>query len=519
MSTSNQIFRLFGRRRSNGLLSSVQSEKASSNNNNSPTEVNSEGFWKRMYKPFGLFFGRKPVSNLPVTQDVPQPAEGKNMQDSHGAPPNFKEININIEETELLLAPEIDKFIRERGDEFWLMGLNDGIRGVNPTAIDEVAQAHAVTLVEYVRASSEGKLKSFKKDAGVKFKIMRDEEDRYRDAQKHLEDMTHYYHTSPKSFSIFLFRMYLAIAIFLIIADIPLAMILTEKGFDLQSESVASILLTLGIAFCAVYIKIYYDDYIANTLGFYVNQFKKIPGIIGDRVRKKSSKDSITIGYSENTEELQHKAEKEIKITHVEFWIKFGIKSSILLITLYTIWTLGKFRYQNISNPEREIIMEYVNWVMEKMGGDPQQTTREAFNTTLRAFRLITLVFPIIGGVCLSLALSNIQNIKRLKVAEQLFEKLQVKFLNALKNYNEARRKYEDYQGIFDRWNEKASGSSEDEHTSFFKKVFKSYYTLGFENGMTGPDMTLKNLDLYGQIEIVRRKIVAKRSQKALHKS
>jgi hypothetical protein len=456
---------------------------------------------------------KRPKISTPATGTPPDGASIQTEEPDGSTPPKFKEINIGIEDTEALLAPGMDKFVRERGSDFWLMGFNDGIKGIRSDAIGNVAKAHAVTLVEFVRSSSQGKLKAYESDMDVKKKIMDDEEKRYRDTQEHLDEMTHLYHKQPRSFSSLLFVIYFSIAIFLIIADVPLAKTLTEKGFDLEVGSMGSWLLTLGIAFCAVYIKIYYDDYVATPIGYFISQFKKIPGIIGGRVKKKGDDDTFVVGHTDDKDELEKRAKREVRLARREYWLKFGIKTIVLIFTLSTIWILGEFRYQNISNPERDIIMEYVNWVVTRMGKDPFTTTEHAFDITLLAFRMITLIFPIIGGVCLSLALTNLQNIRRFRKAKKDFDEYQGEFLEALKNYNEASKKYQDYKGISDRWHDK---DKDDEHTEYFTDVFKSYHKLGYDNGLAEPDFFDRKADLYIQVEKMRRKLVARRVHNAL---
>lgn len=455
-----------------------------------------------------------------------------------------KDVPVEIK-TELLLAPRLDEYIRVRGSDFRMMGKFDGIKGIDNKEIEQVASAYATTLVEFIKASSNGKLEAFGSEMEVKKKIMDDEEHRYRSAQNHLDEMTHYYHKHPRSFSFLLFMLYIVIALFLIIADIPLAKTLIEKGFDLVVDSYGSWLLTIGIAFCAVYIKIYYDDYIASPLGFYVSQFKKNPGVVGDKKEEIDQKELETnldnknqnvdlarmanktsdvetnqttwqkiwitacnIFYPDPIDEGSKQLRRELFYTHLEFWIKFLIKTAILGLSLYTIWTLGEFRYQNISNSERNIINEYVEWKVNKMGKDSNQITEEAFGITLLAFRLITLIFPIISGVCLSIAMSNLQNIFRFRNARIAFQRYQIKFLNSLEKYNLVNKKYHDFKGIFDEWLGKEKGK---DHMDYFKKVFISYYLIGQKGGFYEPDYFERESDLYSQIEKMRRKLVARR--------
>ncbi|MFN0190229.1 MAG: hypothetical protein ACKVQV_16140 [Bacteroidia bacterium] len=520
----------FGRKNNAEIGASTPPIEKGTPSENNPISGNKEdrpGFFRRIANSISsLFSGR---SKTPPNKD-PNPSTNNSSQQEEkdsSTPPEFKDINIQIEETEMLLAPGMDKFIRERGLTFWKMGFMDGVNGIQSEAVDNIAKGHAVTLVEFVRASSQGKIKAYKSDMIVKKSIMNDEEDRYRDAQRHLDEMTHMYHKHPRSFSWILFWLYFGFAIFLIVADVPLAKSLTEKGFDLEVGSLGSWLLTLGVAFCAVYIKIYYDDYVATSIGHFTSQFKKIPGVIGDKERQSGDENddedpqhaakSEKGGFSSKSEEEEYEKRKrnEVLAAKAEYWMKFCIKTLILYLTLRTIWILGAFRYQNISNPERDIIMEYVNWVVQKMGKNPAEVTLEAFSTTLLAFRMITLIFPIVGGVCLSLAMTNLQNLKRHPKAKTNFDLHQQLYLKALENYNNASKKYQDFKGIADRWNDK---DEDDQHVKDFQKVFMSYYNHGHENGIVEPDLKDTKSDLYAQVEKMRRKLVARRVNNVLIK-
>jgi hypothetical protein len=445
-----------------------------------------------------------------VVNDKQQPtSDSESGKKNQGAPPQFKDIPIEVN-AESLIAPGIERYIQERGADFWIMGFNDGVKNIDKNTVEEVCKAHAFNLVEWVRANSHGKLMSYKSEKEVKESIMEDEGHRYEDAQCHLEEMTTSYQKNPRSFSWLLFILYFSIAIFLIIADVPLAKILTEKGFDLEVGSMASWLLTFGIAFCAVYVKIYYDDYVATNLGHYIGQFKRLPGIKGDRKRKKKSekKESVTLISEENPEQEK----RDIKGVQIEYWIKFLVKTLILYLVLYTIWVLGEFRYQNITNPERNIIMEYVLWVVEKMGKDPKLMAEHAFNVTLLAFRMITLIFPVIGGVCLSLAMTNLQNLRRYSKANADYSKHQKLYLDALGEFNKASKIYEDFQGVFDEW----SKNKPEEHTNRYARIFNAFYLLGYQNGSREPDFFEPNVILYDQVENLRRKLIARRTQNVL---
>lgn len=455
-------------------------------------------------KGLGNFFSG---NSSQAKQPAPPPENPNISEERDSNEARFGNVSF-VTSVENMIAPGIEEYISKRGKEFEERGQEDGSNFIDQGLIKDISRAYSTTLVDWIRSHSYGKLKSFENVRTVKKTIMEDEKERYDSAKEHLEEMTDKYHTEPKKFSKLLFRTYIFIAIFLIFADLPLAKMLTENGFNMVRDSWYALILTFGIAFFVIYIKIYYDEYVATPLGHFVKQFKKIPGL-----RRKKTQPTQDSGGAENVNTPDTSKDKdELFWVKIEYWVKFAVKTSILLLVLYTIFILGEFRFQNISNTERDALLKYVNWMKENTGADPKILTTHALEITKLAFRLITLVFPVIGGICLSLAMANLQNIKRLERAKAEYKEHQDLYTNALEEFSNADKSHADFKGIHDRWTEEG----DDIHIERFSNVFTAFYLRGYEHGIQYYDTKNPNASMYQQVEFLRRKLIARRGQKII---
>lgn len=419
-------------------------------------------------------------------------------------------------DTEQRLAPGLEANVRARGRYFFTLGFEDGIKGIrNEASVLEVAKGEARNLVEYVKAISLGKTKALESEKKVRQSILGDEKQRYTVARDYLERITHYYQHEPRNFAVLLGFIYFLVASALIFADIPLAKKLTIEGFYLKDDY-KSFSLVIGLALCTVYIKIYYDDYVATPLGTWVRQFKNIPGItksIKNRVKNEEDKtlnmETLNTENQSEGDENDVQFEKDKRGVKREYLTKFVIKTALLFFTLGTIIVLGIFRYQNIGPKEQQVLINYAEWLFKNnLAGSLSEGIGKALFWTQTAFILITLIFPIIGGICLSLSFNIFQNRWRLGKANDDFDKTRQLHVIALAKLNNVEQEYEDFKNIFDEWKGDKNGS---DHLDFFSKVFMAYYRLGFDDGYREPDYYDKNADIYTQVEQMRRKVIARK--------
>jgi len=278
---------------------------------------------------------------------------------------------------------------------------------------------------------------------------------------------------------------YIIVAILLIIADIPLSVKLTKEGFVLK-EWWEVIAMSLGIALCTVYVKIYYDEFIAHPIEKSVTQFKpkNLPGV------------------DQNEQEL-----KSIKTTWL---VRFSVKTFILLFSLVTIMALGIFRFQFFEGQVKRSFN--ATNTTNTTGGLTYNTPSGSGNNlytdyfdwkTKTAFILITILFPVIGGVCASLGADKIQNYRELKQTDKNCALKQQVYLNSLKDLNEVEKRLKNCANYLKWCSEE--GNFIIEYTSFFI----SHYVHGYERGIIKANL---GKDLFNKAEELRKKLIAKQA-------
>ena len=177
-------------------------------------------------------------------------------------------------------------------------------------------------------------------------------------------------------------------------------------------------------------------------------------------------------GHGEIPDEELRKNVKKVK---VEWRIRLIIKSIILLLILLTFVILGLFRqevmiFDMISNKVPVLIQNPIT-------GDnllAPQTTTEA----LWAFILITLLFPLIGGICASLGLDKVQNALELSKAKWKLRSYDKRIAEALKQLMIAQDEKEKFKSYLE-W----CTSTEEDFVVRYSNYFISCYNHGYEKG------------------------------------
>ena len=378
------------------------------------------------------------------------------------------------------LSKEITEMIRENGINFRRTGHYDGAIGRKFGSIRDLAVVSINMIKDHVQTSFRGKKDAYETEMKVREEIHKKAKEIYNTQFESYKKLKNYKDKFPKHHSILLFLLYLFIALFLIFADVPLALNLTERGFDLKSSQDPNyvdfeiteffrypmiviqnywevFLISFGIALCTIYIKILYDELIGNPSHTVVTRYKDIPNVEEDEVGEIKREDRR----------------------------RRGIKLGILGLTLLTIVALGVFRFETLKN-------------------DPSNDIGNSFFTQL-TFILITLLFPVIGGICFSISLSNVQNVMNLWSASRKFKSKQRQYTKALEEFNTAQQKFHDIQGYLKDWDEE--GVIAKNYVNFLVAA----YNHGFEWGHSHPELYLEGKDLYEKTEKLRNKLIARR--------
>lgn len=410
----------------------------------------------------------------------------------------------------------LNENINDQGKKFSQQGRRDGSIGI--TSMEQVKlriKAIVTSITNPIKSSADGITRGLNKLLELKREEQITTKDEYRKKQEFADWLHHEYITNPRSFSRTIGWSYLVISLFLILADIPLALELTSDGLDLSiipksqgieylfknfGEVVTShwevFILSIGIALCTVYIKIYYDEFLGRPLDKQVLYFKNL---------------------SENnklkTEDIEGIKRTEKKRTM--------IKSVVLAISFLTIVSLGIFRYRTVLlspetavTPGRKELYELPGGIMVAI-----------------VFISLTILFPLIGGICASLGVNNIHNYKLLKRADKALEKARskqeefnIQMEGIIVKYNI----WKSYLFRFLSFHEQSAWADGDigrmyhsvDELSETEEEIRDYliacYIQGYNEGLLNPIPLTSENDLFSKAQGLRNRIISQKSNSRL---
>lgn len=389
------------------------------------------------------------------------------------------------------------------GESFRKSGYIAGLWGIREDDIDGIAAMQirmTTSLIEERYQSNQRKLES---QVDILRTIRANAERDYETKNAYYEKLKRAYQYSHRQFSLTLGFIYGFFAVVLVLADIPLALELTKRGFNLKSDPESAIsdlfaygtqegfvlhflkvltvnwevvLFATGIAFCTIYIKIFYDDFIGVPLENLIKKASESPRADYEEVylvkTERSSEDRAA------NEEDQALAKKKISDRFNRlWWWRFLVKLTVLLVLFSTILVLGYFRYSVVTAPSIKDIAPPVIFL---------------------TYSLLTLIFPIISGICGSLSLSNFHNWSEIGKAKKENSEAQKTVLKAT---DEFRVKEEEKER-----NKSFLGWLAKEETMGQLKEFLIYcYQSGYKFGYQYPEWTFGG-DLFTRAEALRNR-------------
>jgi hypothetical protein len=347
------------------------------------------------------------------------------------------------------------------------LGRRDGALGIQMN-ITDIARASVQSMFRHIYVVLKGKIGALKAKLELEENIMLDNEKLYAQELSHYDYLKYQYRFFPKNHSFLLFLIYTVVALALIIADMPLALDLIQKGFNFPGEGYEHLfqpgkfltvlkenwetsVTALGVALCTVYIKICYDEFIGTP---YANKLMTSKMFLKENNIEADGEHSDRIAKENN--------------------LKNTIKVIILLITITAILFLAFFRIETAK--------EYNN---ENFSDTPWAHI---------AFVSITLLFPIVGGICLSYALNNLQNLLRYKRSKRQYESSRTQLLNAVEICALSRTNYEDISAAVEILIDE-NGVVEE-----YKNHLMAFYNRGYAIGAMQPEKYTKNEDFYTKI-------------------
>lgn len=375
--------------------------------------------------------------------------------------------------------PYLLKRISHLGTEFNSLGEIDGIEGQGQQAFEAIARNKARQWQAFLEAAFNGEMGG----ALQRVESLKDrKENAQRIAEKRqgtLEVLMDRYNWKPQRFNWIMGFVYLIITALLILADIPLAFRLMESGFEMPVDTgvsavvtvsqlpevwsdyaVEGLFLAIGITLFTVYIKIFYDEFLAEPL-------------------EKSAMRFSEKGLGRTLTDEQTMAAKRI-------WRgRMFMKLVVLILLIVTLVFLGVLRDYSLDdasisidqtiNPNFQIDLD----IDSLMGNESNHVRDFRDHMRLASFILITLLFPIISGICASLGLERLQNAWVLQRARMGLVLARWRKLQLTTKVIEASNEVETFRSYL-KWCQKDSQFEED-----YTDYFYACYLHGYQRGWT----------------------------------
>lgn len=377
--------------------------------------------------------------------------------------------SINEELGEDISESNFQKIVHKVGGVFKKWGNRDGQHDISIALIGKIANDTASLIKATISVRIEGviaKLNIEGKGIEEVEKQVNQELEEKNEARKKLEKL---YNHDYKLFSKELGYFYLVASILLLLADIPLALQVTAQGFRLTTLF-SQWALAIGITMCAVYVKLYWDMYMGSQLDKISKPIQSRPGFWKNEHNRGDE------NYAgDDYDDLREKhISKGLKVNNLR-WV---IHTLLFIITVSTVVVLNIFRYHFLATVSRSKLFQEI---ILYSGG-----------TAKWSFILVGTLFPIIGGILMSVGLNKIQNASvRKKFAEELRrlrEKLEEIHKEKLK-VEEQKKNLETKRS----WLEGDNGKNIDKA----KEFFIACYLYGYEHGISYAN---KSLDLFDKV-------------------
>lgn len=381
---------------------------------------------------------------------------------------NYERIGVwHFTEVKLQNKQGIMNEITEDGKALHKIGFQDGSLGVHTSSMKNITERIATLWQSFIESQFRQKLAEAEvrcSDAQLNYDH---QVQTYESLNKYKRVSDTHYNLHPKEYSFGMGMTYLLIALVLVIADFPLSRQMVTEGFIIDDGSESTIL-AVGLALMTVYIKIMYDQYFGNSLQ--------------NNMLNRRSENILGEGNLATEKELKHS--RRIKATQL------AVKLVVLFALLATIVVLGRFRFEFLKiKPTTEISPEVKNIISNSGKAE-------------WSFILITLILPLIGGVCASIGLSKIRNVKQRRRIERRLRKGLVKKEKALNVLMEAKGHMTACS------NHLAWASKDGDFIHNYANYFFECYLHGYDRGMQ--ESISENL--FEAAVGMRKKMVGRRS-------
>ncbi|MDQ1638943.1 MAG: hypothetical protein QOF62_2282 [Pyrinomonadaceae bacterium] len=406
------------------------------------------------------------------------------------------------------------------GESFRKSGYVAGLWGIREHGLEGTAAMRVLITKNLIEEKFQSNQRNLESHVKLLETLRTNAERDYQAKNRYYQKLNRAYQYSHRQFSLVLGCIYGFFALALILADIPLALELTKRGLNLKSDKFSAIsdlfafgtpegfiphflrvltvnwevvIFATGIAFCTIYIKIFYDDFVGVPLENLIKKASESPEDYGEaelgdvEVATRENGDASLVqeittvdqsGINENESRKEARAARFSRL----WWVRFCVKLAVLLVLFATILVLGYFRYSVTSQTQSEV------------AGVPRLVI-------FLTYTLLTLIFPIISGICGSLSLSSFHNWSEMNKARKENARAEQKLLEATDRF---RIKWEEKERnkSFLEWMKK------EETLKHLKNFLIDCYNAGYKFGYLYPQWIFGG-DLYTRAEALRNRNLA----------
>ncbi len=361
-----------------------------------------------------------------------------------------------------------------------IAGFNDGVSGTKTDSHLKIAAEKADEFHREFYAHSKGKLETLSNEIHSKQKVVNSKWQQATLHHSYQNYLQHHYKFNERGNTIGEFLLYFLLFGVIFLADIPLAVetvkrlyptYMTNKQFSLSSiwQNLEALLTAVGLAASSIYIKICYDEFVGKKYGHAVISEKKFVELFNESGSK----------MEELTEAEKAKIDKHEKTVKV-------IKGTIFFFTLVVIVVMGIFR-KYAWMQSQHMIGSINSWVL-----------------TL-AFISLTLMFSIVSGICLSVALNAWTNYKRLRRCKNENTDLEKEFLKESSELAGLQGEHERFVATLEQWGDREAWVTK------VREFLAAYYAMGYNEGRSDPGYFMKHLDFFGRVLIWRESFTARK--------
>lgn len=338
--------------------------------------------------------------------------------------------------------------IADDGKDIQIIGIMDGYRGQNPGRMNRIVGNVAALWQSFIESTFTHELEIANSKREKIKSHFKDLKKRRRRLRKHQKAINSHYNLNSKNYSLILGLVYVTISVLLIRADFPLSIDVVQQGFGIEDDQ-NSVDLALGIVLITIYFKIFYDEYLGTSI---------LKTLL-------NSKRENILGEGNNADDNEISEAKRIKRR------RFVAKAGILTLLIVTLYYMGDFR-------------------SEYMGIDPNDGSKSSVankpayyelmksSTSKHLFILLSIMFPVIGGICASIGVNMLQNkFDRIRIWVHLLI-LQKRIARTKNHLSVAKGIVKTCQNNV-KWVSPEGNFTEDCTAYFF-----SYYLHGYEWGM-----------------------------------